>query len=159
MIGVDTTSHRITDISNATGLKKHSSLLFCCLVDYVSMRFIFIPVDDIVVTAPAFWLDSQGLNSVMDVIFAVRLSFFFYHVSKGNIIIHIWIDEDTRPWCNGYSLCLLIKITRFEGSIPGFLLKFLSKIFLQFPLRMTKFMFKKEIEDSKYSKHPDWCNG
>ena len=76
MIGVDTTSHRITDISNATGLKKHSSLLFCSLVDYVSMRFIFNPVDDIVVTAPAFWLGSQGSNSVMDVIFAVCLSLF-----------------------------------------------------------------------------------
>lgn len=61
------------------------------------------------------------------------------------------MDEDTRPWCNGYSLCLLIRITRFEGSILGFLLKF--------PLRMTKFKFKKVIEDSKYRKHPDWCNG
>jgi hypothetical protein len=48
------------------------------MMDYVSMRFIFIPVDDIVVTAPAFWLGSQGLNSViMDVIYAVCLSFFF----------------------------------------------------------------------------------
>ena len=60
MIGLDTTSNRITDISNATGLKKHSSLLFCSLVDYVSMRFIFIPVDDIGVIAPSFWLGSQG---------------------------------------------------------------------------------------------------
>jgi hypothetical protein len=81
MIGVDTTSHRITDISNATGLKKHSSLLFCGLVDYVSMRFIFIPVD-IVVTAPPLWLDSQGLKSVMDVIYAVCLSFFFITSQK-----------------------------------------------------------------------------
>ena len=86
MIGVDTTSHRITDISNATGLKKHSSLLFCCLVDYVSMRFIFIPVDDIVVTAPAFWLGSQGSNSVMDVIFAVCLSLFSFITSQKAII-------------------------------------------------------------------------
>ena len=86
MIGVDTTSNRITDISNATGLKKHSSLLFCSLVDYVSMRFIFIPVDDIVVTAPAFWLGSQGSNSVMDVIFAVCLSLFSFIKSQKAII-------------------------------------------------------------------------
>ena len=85
MIGVDITSHRITDISNATGLKKHSSLLFCSLVDYVSMRFIFIPVDDIVVTAPAFWLGSQGSNSVMDVIFAVCLSLFSFQLANARL--------------------------------------------------------------------------
>ena len=48
--------------------------------------------------------------------------------------------------------------TEISGSIPGFLLKF-SKIFLKFPLRMTKFKFKKVIEDSNFEKYPDWCNG
>ena len=86
MIGVDTTSNRITDISNATGLKKHSSLLFCSLVDYVSMRFIFIPVDDIGVIAPSFWLGSQGSNSVVDVIFAVCLSLLSFITSQKGIV-------------------------------------------------------------------------
>ncbi len=86
MIGVDTTSHRITDISNVTGLKKPSSLLFCSLVNYVSMRFIFIPVDDIGITAPPFWLGSQGSNSVVDVIFAVCLSLFSFITSQKAII-------------------------------------------------------------------------
>jgi hypothetical protein len=115
MIGVDTTSNRITDISNATGLKKHSSLLFCSLVDYVSMRFIFIPVDDIVVTAPAFWLGSQGSNSVMDVIFAVCYE----------VVVCLILDHGVMDIA---SACC----TEIPGSIPGFLLKLYIRYFKNF---------------------------
>ena len=62
------------------------------------------------------------------------------------------------------------------GSIPGYSYKncwiglvsvcpivsvyiSFNKVFLKFPLRMTKFKLKKLIEDCIIAKHPDWCNG